>query len=178
VNQIAHTQPDVVKDLLTASANVVHAQLDAAGGDEERERLLRALEKQRDVEDQLREAVREVAQRPSADLLTRVLDDFRRGAIDPEGRQLLKTGRLTRDLPPRDFGSMLEEMSKGQADSPPRRRTVAKKRARAEARPRSAPGRPPKRPSGAKLPTSSSAELRPRHDRWWPRGEARGESAG
>jgi len=108
VNQVAHHHPAVIRELLGATADVMRAQLDAGGGADDRGRYERTVAKQRAAEERLTDAVRAVGGEPSADLSRRVLENFRRGALSAETRQLLRTGRLTRDVELPDLGALLE----------------------------------------------------------------------
>jgi hypothetical protein len=128
VNQVAHHHPRVVDRLLAATAEVVRAQLDASGDPDDRARYERALGRQREAEDEVADAVREVVGEPNADLARRVLENFRRGALNPETRQELRSGRLTRDLELQDFGMLLQQL--GGRPAPPRPAKSAEQRER------------------------------------------------
>ncbi len=128
VNQVAHHHAAVVRAWLAATADVVAAQLDAGGGADDRRRYERALAKQRTAEERLNEAVRDVVSDPSGDLSRRVLENFRRGALDAETRQLLRAGRLTRDVESQDFGALLQQMGARPAAAGQRKDTEAARR--------------------------------------------------
>jgi hypothetical protein len=129
VNQVAHHRPEVVRAALDATADVMRAQLDASGGDDDRRRYERALARQRDAEERLSDAVQEVAGDASADLMRRVQENFRRGALDAETRQVLRAGHLTRDVEPTDFGVLLQQLGAkpAQVRPEPRDREEARK---------------------------------------------------
>ena len=115
-NQLARNERMNVRALLTAGEHLRAGQAALMGGGEPDE-LLRAEESERRALTALLDAGRELA---DGDATLRKLEStLRAAAIDPEARELLERGRLTKELSPAGFG--LAGMP-----APPKKRAAAK----------------------------------------------------
>lgn len=119
INQLSRREPDAVRDLLSAGEAVRKAQqrlLREAGTPDS---LRDALAKERKAIDSLTHRARsvlETAGRPTTDgMLQRIASTLQVAAVENDGRELLKAGRLTVDLEPTGF----EAFAGG--EPPPRR---------------------------------------------------------
>jgi hypothetical protein len=147
INQVAHTRPDLVDDLVAASAKLAAAQLDATASS--RAALVDSDRRRRRVLDELTDAAvsatAELSAAPAGhrDAIEATLDA---ASLDPDLRPALVAGRLSRDaprrsgfgvgeLPPPDGSRPETREPSSPSDAPrerPRRRDeLAAKRARA-----------------------------------------------
>lgn len=96
LNQVARAHPDEVAELIEAGAAVGRAQAEAVGGGASAE-LRQATRRRRQVASQLARAATELAGAAHHDEAVATIDA---ASFDPEVAQLLRRGRLTRELPP------------------------------------------------------------------------------
>lgn len=97
VNQLARRNEVLVRGLLRAGERLRAAQEQALAG-KGADALRDATREERDVVARLLSEARKVLPRPSQPLLDRVAETLRAAAVDDEARELLKRGRLTREL--------------------------------------------------------------------------------
>jgi hypothetical protein len=139
VNQLARNNEVLVRGLLRAGERLRAAQEKALAG-KGADALRDATREERDVVTRLVAEARKVLPKPSQQLLDRIAETLRVAAVDDEARELLKRGRLTREL----SGSGGFDVLAGMPAAPATNRTAAKreddraerKRALAEARER------------------------------------------
>jgi hypothetical protein len=101
VNQLARRDPERVRELLEAGANLVDAQKAALAG-KAADRFDDASRRQRDAVRELLPAavgvLEEAGHRPSDAVRQRIVASLRAASVDPEGRRLLEHGRLQVDF--------------------------------------------------------------------------------
>ena len=111
VNQAVRRAPKEVEELVAASEELVKAQL-AGGGPEQRARYQAAVAEQRRAVDQLVDraaaVLTETGHPPNPGLRERIAGNLRWGALDQQLRPALVAGRLVTDIPPQDFGALLQ----------------------------------------------------------------------
>lgn len=112
LNQAARRAPAAVKALVAATDALRKTQ--AAGGAGGRQAYQEALHAQREPIDELveeaRAALEEAEVKVTPAVLERVANDLRWGALSPEARSLLETGRLLEDLEPPGFEALAGEV--------------------------------------------------------------------
>jgi hypothetical protein len=136
INQLARRRPEELAGLLAAGDELrsAHEQVLRDGGGAERIHAAEA-EERRAVH-ALVEAAAEIlgeAGRASRANLDRVEATLRAAAVDPEARELLETGRLTREVEPGGFGALAGIALPAR---PPGRRETGPSRAEARRRER------------------------------------------
>jgi hypothetical protein len=129
VNQLARRNEVLVRALLRAGERLRAAQEKALAG-KGAGALREATREERDVVQRLVAEAREVLPRPSQPLLERIAETLRAAAVDEEGRELLKRGRLTRELSAGSGFAALEGMPTAQ--SPRQREATREQDDRAE----------------------------------------------
>lgn len=119
LNQVARAHPEEVAELIDAGAAVGRAQAQALGGGASAE-LRAASRRRREVASTLARAVADLAGAAHHDEAVATLDA---ASFDPEVAELLRRGRLTRELPPPSgFGmaDMPDPREPATAPTPPR----------------------------------------------------------
>jgi hypothetical protein len=96
LNQVARSQPDEVAELIAAGAAVGRAQAQAVGGGAPAE-LREATRRRRQIASGLARAATELAGAAHHDEAVATIDA---ASFDPEVAELLRRGRLTKELPP------------------------------------------------------------------------------
>ena len=104
VNQLARTGSLDLQRLIKAGEALEQAQSRALSG-EDSSGFQDARRDEAAAISLLRTAAKQVLPSSSAAILDRIVSTLRAGAATPEGRGLLKQGRLTEDLEPMGFGS-------------------------------------------------------------------------
>ncbi|HKY46396.1 MAG TPA: hypothetical protein VJQ79_00300 [Acidimicrobiia bacterium] len=104
VNQLARSGSLDLQRLIKAGEALERAQSRAMSG-EDSSGFEEARRDEAAAISLLRNAAREVLGAPSPAVLDRIVSTLRAGVPTPEGRTLLKLGRLTEDLEPTGFGS-------------------------------------------------------------------------
>jgi hypothetical protein len=138
VNQLARRNEVLLRGLLRAGERLRAAQEQALAG-KGADALRDATREERDVVSRLVAEARKLLPRPSQQLLDRIGETLRAAAVDDEARELLKRGRLTKEL----TGSSGFDALAGMPAAPAARRApkrederTARKGALAEARKR------------------------------------------
>jgi hypothetical protein len=96
LNQVARSHPDEIAQLIAAGAAVGRAQAQAVGGGAPAE-LREATRRRRQIASQLARAATELAGAAHHDEAVATIDA---ASFDPEVAELLRRGRLTKELPP------------------------------------------------------------------------------
>ncbi|MEX0699276.1 MAG: hypothetical protein WD354_06020 [Acidimicrobiia bacterium] len=104
VNQLARTGQVELQRLIKAGEALEEAQRDSVSG-KGPSGFETARKDESDAIRLLRAAVKQVLPSVSAAVLDRVINSLRAGVASPEGREILKKGRLTEDLEPSGFGA-------------------------------------------------------------------------
>lgn len=106
-NQLARTEPELVRKLVDAGEHLRDVQQRALSGGEERAQLTEAAAQERDVVRALVVAARAgLGSRATAPLLDRLTQTLRAASIEPALAQLLVAGRLTEELQAVGFGPL------------------------------------------------------------------------
>jgi DNA repair exonuclease SbcCD ATPase subunit len=109
INQLSRLEPDAVRDLLNAGDAVRKEQKRLLREAGKPDSLRDALAKERKAINSLTERARSILQqagRPITEAtLQRIAGTLQVAAVENDGRELLKTGRLTGDLEPTGFGA-------------------------------------------------------------------------
>lgn len=104
VNQLARTGQVELQRLIKAGEALEQAQRESVSG-KGSSGFEAARKDESDAIRLLRAAVKQVLPSVSAAVLERVINSLRAGVASPEGREILKKGRLTEDLEPPGFGT-------------------------------------------------------------------------
>lgn len=106
-NQLARTEPDLVRRLVEAGERLREVQQRALGGGEEAAHVTEAAAREREAVRALVVAARaQLGDRANAPLLDRLTQTLRAAAIDPAATPLLTAGRLTEELQAVGFGPL------------------------------------------------------------------------
>jgi hypothetical protein len=106
-NQLARTEPELVRRLVDAGAQLRDVQQRALGGGDERTHVAEASAQEREAVRALVVAARsQLGERANAHLLDRLTQTLRAAAIDPASTPLLSSGRLTEELQAVGFGPL------------------------------------------------------------------------
>jgi hypothetical protein len=115
LNQVARSRPDEVAELIAAGTAVGRAQAQALGGGAPAE-LREATRRRRQIASELARAATELAGAAHHDEAVATIDA---ASFDPEVAELLRRGRLTRELPPPSgFGLAAMPDAPGEPEEP------------------------------------------------------------
>jgi hypothetical protein len=133
VNQLAHEHQLAVQRLLKAGESLTKSQTKAAAGTAQT--FPKARRDEQHALEQLAKAAREIAERAAigSTAVGKATETLRAASLTPEGRELLKRGRLTEELEPPGFEALtgLEGLARQPASAktkPPRSDDRAVKR--------------------------------------------------
>ena len=106
-NQLARSEPDLVRRLVEAGGRLREVQQRALAGDEQQGNVADATAQEREAVRALVVAARsQLGERASPQLLDRLTQTLRAAAIDPAATPLLTAGRLTEELQAVGFGPL------------------------------------------------------------------------